>query len=68
MKFLSITTRLWSIAGAVLLGLFTFAFFAYSTINDVKINGKLYQEIVLTKDLVADILPPHLNILLKHVS
>jgi len=39
-------------------GSFLFAFFAYLTINEVKINGKLYQEIVLTKDLVADILPP----------
>lgn len=32
--------------------------FSYTTIHEVKINGKLYNEIILTKDLVADILPP----------
>ena len=57
-KSVTIKLRLWGIAFVFISGSFLFAFFAYTTINEVKINGKLYNEIVLTKDLVADILPP----------
>ena len=38
-----------------------FAFFgalSWTTLNQVKINGPLYQQITLGKDLVADVLPP----------
>lgn len=57
-KSVTIKLRLWGIAIVFISGSFLFAFFAYTTIHEVKINGKLYNEIILAKDLVADILPP----------
>ncbi len=48
---------------AVLVAVFTLGFAVYGawsfkTLNDLKVNGPLYQRIVQGKDLVADILPP----------
>jgi methyl-accepting chemotaxis protein len=48
---------------ALLLGIFIFGFAAYGfwsfhTLNQLKVNGPLYQQIVQNKDLVADVLPP----------
>lgn len=47
----------------ILMGLLTFAIIGFAilsfrTIEDLRINGRLYQGIVQNKDLVADILPP----------
>ncbi|MDO9103614.1 MAG: methyl-accepting chemotaxis protein [Methylovulum sp.] len=48
---------------AFLIGLFAFGFIAYGawsfkTLNELKVNGPIYQRIVQGKDLIADILPP----------
>jgi methyl-accepting chemotaxis protein len=48
---------------AVLSGIFALGFavsaaFFFSTLNQVKVNGPIYQGIVQQKDLLADILPP----------
>jgi methyl-accepting chemotaxis protein len=41
-----------------MLGFSIFGWLAWKTLNLVKINGPLYQQIALGKDLVADVLPP----------
>lgn len=48
---------------AILIGLFALGFVAYGiwsfkTLNELKVNGPIYQHIVQGKDLIADILPP----------
>ena len=48
---------------AVLVGLFALGFIVYGawsfkTLNELKVNGPIYQRIVQGKDLIADILPP----------
>lgn len=48
---------------AVLIGVFVVGFAAYcawsfKTLNELKVNGPIYQRIVQGKDLIADILPP----------
>lgn len=48
---------------AFLVGLFAFGFIIYGvwsfkTLNELKVNGPIYQHIVQGKDLIADILPP----------
>ena len=55
---MSIGLKLWTFAGAAALILAVFAGFGLMTMNKVKVNGPLYREIVLGKDLVADVLPP----------
>lgn len=55
---LTIKARLWLLSVIFASGFALFAFFSYVTMNTVKINGSLYHEIVQTKDLIADILPP----------
>ena len=54
----SIKFKLSVLVGAFSLGLVAFGAFAYSTLNQVKVNGPMYQSIVQGKDLIADILPP----------
>lgn len=41
-----------------IIGFAIFSCFSLYNMSTIKINGKLYNEIVLQKDLVADILPP----------
>ena len=55
---LTIKARLWLIAIIFASGFILFALFSYLAIDKIKINGELYREIVQTKDLIADILPP----------
>ncbi len=48
---------------ALLIGLGAFGFIVYGvwsfkTLNELKVNGPIYQRIVQGKDLIADILPP----------
>src|SRR5689334_14898710 len=48
---------------AILVGLFALGFIIYGvwsfkTLNELKVNGPLYQRIIQGKDLIADILPP----------
>lgn len=58
MDRLSIRFKLALMAGPLLLGLMVIVVTGYATIGEVKVNGPLYQSIVETKDLVADVLPP----------
>lgn len=46
-----------------LIGLFAFGFIIYGgwsfkTLNEIMVNGPIYQRIIQSKDLIADILPP----------
>lgn len=44
---------------AIFLILFTgFAFVAWRTLDEVRVKGPIYEEIILGNDLIADILPP----------
>jgi methyl-accepting chemotaxis protein len=58
LRHLKLSARL-----AVLIGIFTLGFivsgaWAFKTLNTLKVNGPVYQQIVQGKDLVADVLPP----------
>ena len=57
---LSIRLKLALLAGPFVLALLIALVMSYYTIEAVKINGPVYQEILGTKDLVADVLPPPL--------
>jgi methyl-accepting chemotaxis protein len=57
-RAVSLSARLWATALLALIGSIALLFISLRTINDVKIRGPLYQDIVSYKDLLADILPP----------
>lgn len=58
MKNLLIKTKLLTMLITSIVGLIIFGLLSYFTIEKLKVNGKMYKEIVQGKDLVADILPP----------
>src|SRR5688572_14089177 len=45
-----------------------FAAVAYTTLQTLKVNGPYYEEIILGKDLIADILPPPEYIIESHLT
>lgn len=53
-----IRTRFMLLLMCFLVGFIAYGFVSFSTLNQLRVNGPLYQGIVLNKDLVADILPP----------
>jgi methyl-accepting chemotaxis protein len=58
---------------AILLGIFTlgFAFFglwSFKTLNELQVNGPLFQRIVQNKGLVADVLPPPAYIIESYLT
>ncbi|MBU3110280.1 hypothetical protein [Clostridium lacusfryxellense] len=53
-----ISLKLTILMSIFIIGFILFGVVSYKTITNIKINGKMYNEIVLGKDLVADILPP----------
>jgi hypothetical protein len=57
-KTYSVRARLISIALITVVIFTVFSLFAFGTMNKIKINSSLYTNIILGKDLVADILPP----------
>jgi methyl-accepting chemotaxis protein WspA len=55
---LSIVQKLACLAGVFLIGFVAFGALAYRTLERVQVNGPIYHNIVNSKDVVADVLPP----------
>ena len=55
---LSIRSKLLLLAGVFALGFLIFGAFSYSTLKLAKVHGPYYRQIVMNKDLLADVLPP----------
>ena len=53
-------TKLFALVGVLIAGLAAFAWVSHTTIAAVRIKGDAYQDIVRSKDLIADVLPPDL--------
>lgn len=61
MSFLNSFSISKKLSGALLIisiGFILFGWYSFHTLNQLKVNGPIYNEIVRGKDLVADILPP----------
>ena len=54
---LTIKTQLTGLALALAVCGFAFAAYAYVTLETVRVNGPYYRDIVVTKDLIADVVP-----------
>ena len=55
---MNISRRLWLLVCVFVVGLFIYAAWSLNTLQELKVNGPVYERIVQGKDLVADILPP----------
>jgi methyl-accepting chemotaxis protein len=51
-------SRFTILIGLLLLAFGVYGVLSFRTLNELKVNGPLYQRIVQSKDLIADILPP----------
>jgi methyl-accepting chemotaxis protein WspA len=55
---LRLTTKLVLLVGTCLTAFAAFAALTYRTLEEVKVNGPVYERIVRGKDVIADVLPP----------
>ncbi|MCC2670904.1 MAG: methyl-accepting chemotaxis sensory transducer [Armatimonadetes bacterium] len=60
LKHSKVGTRLLLLVAAFILGLLTYAGFAYSTREMVQIDGPLYHEIMRSQELLGDVMPSEL--------
>ncbi|MCL1957043.1 MAG: methyl-accepting chemotaxis protein [Fibromonadales bacterium] len=58
MKNISIGKKLILLLAVSIAGYAIFGWVSFSTLNHIRINGKLYNQIIMSKDLIADVLPP----------
>jgi len=58
MKNISIGKKLVLLLTIFIMGYAIFGFVSFSTLNKLRINGNLYNHIIMNKDLIADVLPP----------
>ncbi len=58
LKNLRLTWKLALLCGLPITGLAVFATVAFQTVREVRVQGPAYNQIILGKDLIADILPP----------
>jgi methyl-accepting chemotaxis protein len=58
LKNLNITTRFVVLMGCFASGFIAYGAWSFKTLHEVKVNGPIYERIVQSKDLIADILPP----------
>ena len=68
LKNIKIRNKLLLLVGTFLVGFLIFGFSSNSIITDIKINGSIYKQIIMGKDLVADILPPPEYIIESHLT
>lgn len=55
---LTVKVKLGVLTALVIAGFSTFGYVAYDAIGIVEVSGPIYREVILGKDLIADILPP----------
>ena len=54
----SVGKKLILLVSVFITGYLGFALFSFRALNTLRIQGKLYNQIIMSKDLIADILPP----------
>ncbi len=55
---LTLSRRFLILIGVFAMGFLVYGGWSFRTLDELKVNGKLYERIVQGKDLIADILPP----------
>ncbi len=58
MKNIRIGKKLILLLAVFIIGYAIFVYISFSALNRLRINGNLYNQIIMSKDLIADVLPP----------
>jgi methyl-accepting chemotaxis protein len=58
MKNIKIGLKLTVLLAVFIIGYTIFGLISFSTLNEIRIHGNLYNQIIMSKDLIADVLPP----------
>ena len=64
----TVASQLYKLVGAFVLVLILTGLLSYFTLSRLKVNGPVYSQIVLQKDLLADILPPPMYIIESYLT
>jgi len=67
MQALSMHRQFMVLIAAILLGNFLVGAVLQGLIHRIQVNGPIYQEVILSKDLIADILPPPVYLVESHL-
>ena len=54
----NVRTRFLILIGCFAAGFAVYGAWSFKVLNEIQVNGPIYQRIVQSKDLIADILPP----------
>ena len=54
----NVRTRFLILIGCFVAGFALYGAWSFKALNEIQVNGPIYQRIVQSKDLIADILPP----------
>ncbi|UUZ48187.1 hypothetical protein LP420_35635 [Massilia sp. B-10] len=63
LRTFKLSYRLFLLIAIFALGFVIYGSWSFRTLDQLKVNGPLYQEIIGAKDLIADAVPPPLNIM-----
>lgn len=63
---IKLSHRFMALLAIMVLGFAAYGAWSFKVLNNLKVNGPVYQNIIQDKNLIADILPP-LNILLSPI-
>ncbi|SHG62393.1 PAS domain S-box-containing protein [Massilia sp. CF038] len=63
LRSLNLSYRLFLLIAVVALGFIIYGSWSFRTLDQLKVNGPVYREIIGAKDLIADAVPPPLNIM-----
>jgi methyl-accepting chemotaxis protein len=58
LRSFSLTRRLAALVGLFVAGFVFYGFWSFKTLDELEVNGPLYNRIVMGKDVIADVLPP----------
>lgn len=68
LKKMKIKYKLFLLVAMFVIGFLVLGMYSNKIITDVKVNGRMYEQIISGKDLVADILPPPEYIVESHLT
>lgn len=65
---LKVKFKIFTLVGIFVTGFLIYGIISYRTVNEVKVTGEVYQDIVDSKDLLADVLPPPILVLEPYLN